>query len=73
MCLIRHACSNGHGDRRLDDFRTLKDLPMTKILVAALIAASTVTAVASSASARPMAHRHQVCTMRHHHRVCVWR
>ncbi len=52
---------------------------MKNALIAALVAVSALTAIASSADAQPYrrhgfhGHRHQVCTIRHHHRVCGWR
>ena len=48
---------------------------MKNVLIAAMAAVCALTAVATSADARPMGHghRHQVCTMRHHHRMCSWR
>jgi Spy/CpxP family protein refolding chaperone len=49
---------------------------MKTALIAALVAVSALTAVASSANARPYdhhGHRHQVCSFHHHHRMCGWR
>jgi len=39
----------------------------------AIILISAAMLAASAASARPLPHRHQVCSIRHHHKVCVMR
>ncbi len=40
--------------------------------VSAILAAVSLLAMGTAASARPHHHRHQVCTTHHHHKVCHW-
>ena len=48
-----------------------KDLKLMKIVLAALIAASTMAVMAPAASAQPWHHHwHHHCFWRHHHRFC---
>jgi len=43
-----------------------------KTIIAALLAVSTLAAVAAPGIAAAHPHRHKVCSFHHHHRVCHW-